>query len=91
YAERLYGTQLDFNQVLAFYEQNLPPQKWHKIEGRATALWASPSKHFALAVYSDVYASRFPSKTIRTAQRQHRTLYILVLSYVNHPTQCRGF
>lgn len=91
YAERLYGAQLDFNQVLAFYEQSLPPQKWHKIEGRATALWASPSRHFAVAAYSNVHASRFPSTAIRAAQRQHPTLYILVLSYVNHPSECRRF
>lgn len=89
---RLYGTELPFQQVLCFYEDSLPSDRWHKVEeGSPPAIWASATNHFALVLSPNVEATFIPSESIDSGQEEFSTLYYLALSYVSNPEYCRGF
>ena len=92
YIERLYGTELGFDNVLAFYEENLPSDDWHRLERLSSPpMWASPTKQFALAVSPNVEATFISSESIDAGRKQFSTLYYLALSYSTNPDYCRGF
>lgn len=89
--ERLYGVEVDFQDVQAFYEANLHDFGWQHAEKLMTPTWTSPTRHFAVAVYPDVEASFIPSESIADARRRSSTVYVMVLSYVSDPEYCRAF
>ncbi|MGB3904460.1 MAG: hypothetical protein WBB22_06015 [Anaerolineae bacterium] len=89
---RVYGTELPFDRVLAFYEDSLPGDRWHKLEEYSPPpIWASPTKHYALVVSSNVEATFIPSESIHDGREQFSTLYYLALSYLSNPDYCRAF
>lgn len=92
YTEQLYGTELAFDDVLGFYEENLPADKWYKLEEYSPPpIWTSPTKHFALVVSSNVEATFISCESIGHGREQFSTLYYVALSYVNNPAYCRAF
>jgi hypothetical protein len=89
--ERLYGVEVGFQDIEAFYEASMHDFGWQRAEKLMTPTWRSPTGHFALAVYPDVDASFISNESIADARRQSSTVYVMVLSYVSDPEYCRAF
>ena len=86
YVDRLYGTESAFDDVLMFYEESMSSDGWQRDRTASGPVWMSSTRHFLLSVYSEVDASRIPSESIETAQKQFPTLYGLALTYMVDPS-----
>jgi len=86
YTYRLYGTHLDFDEVVRFYQEKLPLEGWSEAEGLSRPAWFSQTRHFLLTVSADPEASGAPAETIEGGRRSYATLYRLALTYMVDPS-----
>jgi hypothetical protein len=86
YTYRLYGTHLDFDEVVRFYQERLPLEGWAEAEGLSRPAWFSQTRHFLLTVSADAEGSGAPAETIEEGRRSYPTLYRLALTYMVDPS-----
>jgi len=86
YTYTLYGTDLDFDDVVRFYQESLPSEGWRETNVLSRPAWFSETRHFLLTVSSDAEASGAPAETIEEGRRTHATLYRLALTYMVDPS-----
>jgi hypothetical protein len=86
YTYRLYGTHLDFDEVVRFYQERLPLEGWIEAEGLSRPAWFSQTRHLLLTVSADAEASGAPAETIEEGRRSYPTLYRLALTYMVDPS-----
>ncbi len=88
--DRVFGSDLPFDDVVAFYEESLPTNEWRSSdESLSIPSWISAGGHFALVVSPNAYAGDIAAETILAERDGFRTLYYMSLSYMPNP-RCRG-
>lgn len=80
----LYGTDKSYDEVAAFYEEHLTENKWQRVHldwRPNNGLFFEQDSGFRLYIETEVNVNDIPEDTIKIAQTQHKTLYLIVVTY----------
>ncbi|MBE7471235.1 MAG: hypothetical protein HS114_19025 [Anaerolineales bacterium] len=80
----LYGTDKSYDEVAAFYEEQLVADKWQRVyfDWRPNnGLFFEQNSSLRLYVEREVNVDGIPEDTIKIAQTQYKTLYLIVVTY----------
>jgi predicted alpha/beta-fold hydrolase len=80
----LYGTDNAFEEAAEFYEEHLVADGWERVypDWRPNnGLFFERRPGFYLSIETDVRVSHIPQGTIKTAQANYDTLYLIVITY----------